>query len=55
MLAGAAASEQFVKQSRAMNDAWRTGTLGKYLDELREQLTSEYGRDDNSAGTAAPA
>ena len=52
-LAGAAASERFVAESKQLDKAWRTETLADYLTGRLEKVIHEYGRDDS--GTSDPA
>ena len=52
-LAGAAATERFVAESKQLDKAWRDETLAEYLTQRLGKVIDEYGRDD--AGTSDPA
>ena len=56
MLAGVAATEKFVAEGKALDNAWRAGTMDEHLKTLREREISEYTRDDSgNTGSAGPA
>ena len=53
LLIGVMANERFVAQSKQTDQAWREGTLGDLVNQMRKQAADEY--DNGPSALAEPA